>query len=608
MKSVRQKIFTGWLAIAISACAAAAEPKLEPVETLPGGIEILSVPDLAHPGFERLLAKPPGKGPFPAVICNHGGRTGAAFIRDCLAFPANGFVAIACDLRHKEIPQQDFRDLKWEEGMGPGTSTEDIRRNRDEIAVLRSLSFVDHGKIAMYGHSGGGHLTIGFVALGNADRAVGVAAITSAGIYPKDPEHLRDPRQPGKFRVFPQLGHVKAMSPPIEAIRNITVPLLSIHGRLDHICPEESADALHEEMDRLGQENTLVVREQADHNDTKTPADFEVVIQYFRKHLGLPDKVPFRNVAVKSDATANAKRPGRKAAAAELPGAPAKEVPARRNDDRGAWVDPDRTAPESTLYRTCYSRTIRSDYSYLIALPPDYESAKDKRYPVIYWLHGGGGNQRTGAYFVKSYQDAVTAGNAPKALLVLVNGVGGSLFCDAKDGTKPVATVIINDLVPHIDATYRTMARREMRAIEGFSMGGFGALHLATKFPEVFGSMTALAHAPIRPNSGWPKVDLVYKSGPMQGDDAYFNRNDPFQLVEQNAARIRAGVKMRFIVGTSDNPNTQARTKEFYDKTRRLGIVSSLITVPDVAHSYMRLYDQIGNSFEYYTALFAAKP
>ena len=276
-----------WIALAASARAGETSWTLERVEVR-GGIEIYQIPEPGKPEFQRLLAKPPGDGPFPAVVCNHGGRTGAPFLYDCLAFPENGFVAIACDLRHKEIPVEDFRNLKWEEGMGPGTSREDIRRDREEMDILKSLSFVNPEKIAIYGHSGGGHLTVGFLALGNGDRAVKVGAITAAGIYPKHPDQLRDPKNPEGHRVFPQLGHVKAMSVAAEEVKNISVPLLSIHGGKDHICPVESAETLKEELDKYGKENTLIIRPDADHNDVKTAADFEEIIRYFRKHLGLP--------------------------------------------------------------------------------------------------------------------------------------------------------------------------------------------------------------------------------------------------------------------------------------------------------------------------------
>ena len=61
-----------------------------------------------------------------------------------------------------------------------------------------------------------------------------------------------------------------------------------------------------------------------------------------------------------------------------------------------AWVDPDLRAPSGTKYRTFFSRTIQREVSYLIYLPPDYESAPEKRYPVIYWLYSRGGTQARG--------------------------------------------------------------------------------------------------------------------------------------------------------------------------------------------------------------------
>ncbi|MDO8542498.1 MAG: alpha/beta hydrolase-fold protein [Opitutaceae bacterium] len=276
-------------------------------------------------------------------------------------------------------------------------------------------------------------------------------------------------------------------------------------------------------------------------------------------------------------------------------------------NDRGEWADPVKDAPAGTSYATCFSKTINGPYSYLVYLPPGYELNAGKRYPVIYWLHGGGGSQRTGEYFVDNYANAIKSGHAPAAILILVNGVGGSLFCNSFDGRKPVETAIIDDLIPHVDATYRTFGTRGMRAIEGFSMGGFGALHLAFKFPEKFGSVTSISHAPIRPNSGWEKVDRVYREGPLGGSVEFFNANDPFQLVDRNAGAIRDGMTLRFIVGDKDQPGTQARTKEFFEKTRKLGLKSELTIVPGVAHSCPKLYEVIGAPvFAYYAKYFAA--
>src|SRR4029453_14108563 len=123
------------------------------------------------------------------------------------------------------------------------------------------------------------------------------------------------------------------------------------------------------------------------------------------------------------------------------------------------------------------------------------------------------------------------AGKTPPMLVVFVNGVRNSFYCDSADGKVPVETVIVKDLIPHIDSTYRTVAKREGRIIEGFSMGGFGAAHLGLKYPKLFGTVSIIDGA---------LVDLAT----MQ------NRHS--DLYE----RIFGGKEERFL---AENPRTLAR-------------------------------------------------
>ena len=83
----------------------------------------------------------------------------------------------------------------------------------------------------------------------------------------------------------------------------------------------------------------------------------------------------------------------------------------------------------------------------------------------------------------------ILAGKIPPFIVVLVQGLPSVRYINAKDGKRPVEDVIVKDLIPHIDATYRTVASREGRAIEGMSMGGYGALRLGFKYPELFGTV-----------------------------------------------------------------------------------------------------------------------
>lgn len=100
---------------------------------------------------------------------------------------------------------------------------------------------------------------------------------------------------------------------------------------------------------------------------------------------------------------------------------------------------------------------------------------------MIYWLHGGNGSSRQGAWAAEQIDRGVKSGLMPETIVVLVQGLPIGWYVNSKDGKRPVENVIIKDLIPHIEATYRTINRREARGIEGMSMGGYGALHLGLK-------------------------------------------------------------------------------------------------------------------------------
>lgn len=155
----------------------------------------------------------------------------------------------------------------------------------------------------------------------------------------------------------------------------------------------------------------------------------------------------------------------RGAAAAAVAGAALVTLYAQAPRRQAAWLDPDKSAPANARYETFDSSTAGGKVSYLVYLPPDYANG-DRRYPVVYWLHGLGGNQRVGARFLAPLDAAIRNGKAPAMIAVLVNGMVDSFYCDSPGGNLPVESVIVKELVPHIDRTYRTVANRRARAVE----------------------------------------------------------------------------------------------------------------------------------------------
>jgi dienelactone hydrolase/S-formylglutathione hydrolase FrmB len=223
------------------------------------------------------------------------------------------------------------------------------------------------------------------------------------------------------------------------------------------------------------------------------------------------------------------------------------------------WVDPDTAAPEGMLYKTFHSATINGDVSYLIYLPPDYDKQTSVRYPVLYELPASGQSAKTtSAEITRRVNDGIHAGKLGPMIIVGVNGLrGNTMYSDSRDGKWPLEMVIIKDLIPHIDATYRTIASREGRAVDGFSMGGYGTAHLGFKFPEIFGVDSIMAPPLLGPElkqalpmQAWSR--LFTSPNAMGGDMEYFRANDPFTLAEKNAAALRDRTVIRIVAHYED--------------------------------------------------------
>ena len=267
-----------------------------------------------------------------------------------------------------------------------------------------------------------------------------------------------------------------------------------------------------------------------------------------------------------------------------VPGQP----PARpqREMSKPEWIESNHSAPNGTQYKTFPSKVLGHEVSYLIYLPPNYDKDTAQHFPVIYWLHGMGGNQRGGAQmFVPHVEEAVKNDIMPPAIVVLVNGMVRSFYCDSADGQMPMESVIIKDLIPHIDQTYRTLGSREGRIIEGYSMGGFGAAHLGFKYPELFGTVVINAGALIDPAGNL----LAQIFG---GDTEKANAEHPMQLARQNADKLRGQTHIRIGCGALDS--LLVKNKALHDELDELHIPHDYQVVPDVAHESARYYQLLG--------------
>jgi endo-1,4-beta-xylanase len=145
---------------------------------------------------------------------------------------------------------------------------------------------------------------------------------------------------------------------------------------------------------------------------------------------------------------------------------------------------------------TDHSAVTNVEVGYNIYLPPQYATNPTQSFPVIYWLHGGQSQDEN--WDVPNLEPlldfAVRSGQLPPMIMVWANCGHNTKYMDAAVGSSMygvlmIETTIIRELIPHIDATYRTIASKEGRAVQGGSGGGMGALRFAFKYPQMFSSV-----------------------------------------------------------------------------------------------------------------------
>ena len=150
------------------------------------------------------------------------------------------------------------------------------------------------------------------------------------------------------------------------------------------------------------------------------------------------------------------------------------------------WVEVRSAAIEGNLEGNSANRKV------LVVTPPGYDENPNKRYPVVYFLHGYWAPveaQQQGFRLHEAVQAAAEAGN--ELIMVMPDGYsklrGG--FYSSSPTVGDYESFVAEDLVEWVDANYRTIAKRDSRGLAGHSMGGYGTARLAMKHPETFSSI-----------------------------------------------------------------------------------------------------------------------
>jgi len=275
------------------------------------------------------------------------------------------------------------------------------------------------------------------------------------------------------------------------------------------------------------------------------------------------------------------------------------------------WVTKAITAPRVT-YHVFNSKSAKAEVSYHLYRPAAYEADADRRFPVVYWLHGSGGGLPGIPNVAKRFDAAIAAGKLPPCLVVFVNGLEMGMYVDWADGSAPVESMIIRDLLPQVDTTYRTIAKREGRLLDGFSMGGYGAARLGFKYPDLFRAVSIVGAGPMQAElKSTPRASRIQAEDLLKraygGDQAVFQEVSPRKLAQRNAKKIAQESMVRMVIGEQDE--TFGNNEAFHRHLEGLGIPHGWTIVPGVGHEPERVFESLGDdNWEFYRKAFAGQP
>jgi len=277
-------------------------------------------------------------------------------------------------------------------------------------------------------------------------------------------------------------------------------------------------------------------------------------------------------------------------------------------------------AQERADCRAFRSAILSSSVRYCVFLPASYSSpgAKAQRYPVLYLLHGLGGNEQSavvsGEWSV--LQDLSRDHKVGDFLVVAPDG-WDTFYINAKDGKTLYGDFFLREFIPFIERTYRVRAERIERGITGFSMGGYGALRIGFGHPEMFGSVSAHSAALMRDppqsvNAGASAGNLATRilanvfGNPI--DKQFWDLNSPFLLAKKNSALI-ARTKIYFDCGTEDSYGFNRGASELDQALNSLMIPHEFHLYPG-GHNISYLLAHRGASYEFHWRVFesAHKP
>jgi len=212
---------------------------------------------------------------------------------------------------------------------------------------------------------------------------------------------------------------------------------------------------------------------------------------------------------------------------------------------------------------TIDSKILGKQVKYTIYLPFDYQTS-DRYYPVTYLLHGYGDNDMGWMQFGEANMiadECIANHEIPPMIIAMPDG-GVSFYINNFDNSVRYEDFFIQEFMPFIEKTYRIRAEKRFRGVAGLSMGGFGTLNYALKYPEKFAACVAFSAAIFSEESvmatdekswGWIMSSLYgpYQEGTARITDHY-RANNPFDVTQTKGKDAFNNLRIMIDCGDDD--------------------------------------------------------
>ena len=242
------------------------------------------------------------------------------------------------------------------------------------------------------------------------------------------------------------------------------------------------------------------------------------------------------------------------------------------------------------------SAALSRNWSYTVYLPTGYESS-NLRYPALYLLHGNGGNRYSwinDGHIQQTADVLIARGDIPPCLIVMPDA-GTSWYVDRKENME---TAVTEDLIADVEQNWRALSTRTGRLVGGLSMGGYGAMRLSLKYPEMFAAAALLSPAIYNPEP--PETSSARRVGVFGSPDY-----DPAVWKEYNYPALwdayiakKMPVPMYINSGDDDDFFIEHEVAQFYFLLRTNKQPAELRIV-DGAHVWTVWESTIGDAMKY---------